>query len=56
MKNSEYTREDLLEIMNDYRIMIELNAKKYPTALLSDLYASLTYVLKESGALESEEK
>lgn len=48
MKNIEYDRKTLLEILESYARGIERERKtgyKYPTALLSDLEASINFIL-----------
>lgn len=40
-----YTREELLEVLASYDRMIDRNAKKYPTVCLSDIQASIQFVL-----------
>lgn len=56
MKTIEYSREDLLDVLKSYRGMIERYGTEYPTVCLSDLYASITYVLKRNGTSEREEE
>lgn len=48
MKNN--TREELLDIIDSYRIMIERS--KSPSATLSDIYSSVKFVLGKNDRLE----
>lgn len=50
-----YTREDLLEVLASYDRMIDRNAKEYPTACLSDIQASIQFVL-EANQYENQYK
>lgn len=49
MKKEEYTKEVLLDVMGSYLGQINRSGKEYPTAVLSDLQASIKFVLKVNG-------
>lgn len=48
-KETEQTRETLLEILQSYKRMIEHSSEKYPTVVLNDIHASINYVLERNG-------
>lgn len=48
MKN-EYNKETLLNIMKSYLVMIERDGEKYPGAVLSDIKASMRFVLRQAN-------
>lgn len=50
-----YTREQLLEVLAGYDRMIDRNAKEYPTVCLSDIQASIQFVL-EANQYENQYK
>jgi hypothetical protein len=52
MKSKELTREQLIDILESYVRMIARNGADYPTATLSELYASLHSVLARCGMPE----
>lgn len=43
----KYTYDDLVGILESYQRMIQHSGKEYPTVVISDLDASLTYVLNQ---------
>jgi len=43
----KYTYDDLVGILESYQRMIRHSGKEYPTVVISDLDASLTYVLNQ---------
>lgn len=53
MERNDYTRDQLLEVLESYHGMITRNYKlygnKYDRAILSDLESSLRFVLKKNG-------
>ena len=55
MKNNQYTREMLLNVIYSYKRMIERN-KNYPTALINDLEKSIDFVLKQNDNKEDKNK
>ena len=42
-----YNRETLIGVIKSYQRMIERSGKDFPTVVLSDLTASMGYVLKK---------
>lgn len=42
----KYTYDQLVEILESYKKMIEHDNGQYPVATIIDIYASLVYVLK----------
>ena len=46
MIKAVYTKDVLLDIIGGYLKQIERSGKQYPTVVLSDLKASMEYVLK----------
>ena len=46
---NEYTREQLLSVLESYSKMIKRNGKDYPTVTLDDIEKSLEYVLEKNG-------
>lgn len=44
-----YTREELLDVMASYLRQIENDNGKHPTAVISDIEASINFVLKMNG-------
>lgn len=46
MIKAVYTKDVLLDIIGGYLKQIERSGKEYPTVVLSDLKASMEYVLK----------
>lgn len=44
-----YTRDDLLEVLQGYARMIERDNGQYPAVVLDDIYHSVKHVLKENG-------
>lgn len=49
MRKAVYTKETLLDIMGSYLRQISRDNGEHPTAVLSDLKASMQYVLKVNG-------
>ena len=45
----EYTADILLDILQSYKVQIERSGKLYPAVVLSDISASLDYVLQNCG-------
>lgn len=57
MKESDYTKETLLDIIASYRLMIKRSGSEFPTVVLGDIYASAGAVLQTNnyrGRYESE--
>jgi hypothetical protein len=46
MRKNTYTKETLLDIIGSYLKQIDNNGGKYPSVVLSDLKASMRYILK----------
>lgn len=46
MRKAVYTKETLLDVIGSYLRQIKRNGKEYPTVVLSDLEASMKYVLQ----------
>ena len=44
-----YAREELLDVMASYLRQIENDNGKHPTAVISDIEASIKFVLKMNG-------
>lgn len=48
MANADYTREQLLDVLESYTRMIQRN-KDYPSVLIDDLEKSIQAVLQANG-------
>lgn len=48
-KECQYTREQLLNVMQSYLNMIQKDDGQYPTVVLDDIAKSIEYVLKQNG-------
>lgn len=46
-KQIKYTRKTLIKVLESYKRIIERDGKEYPTVIISDLSASITYVLNK---------
>lgn len=46
MRKAVYTKEVLLDVIGSYLRQIKRSGKEYPTVVLSDLEASMKYVLQ----------
>ena len=46
MKKEDYTINELLDIIECYRMMILKDGLKYPTVVLSDIEASTRHILR----------
>ena len=48
VREYQYTKEQLLDVMNAYLIQIERNGKEYPAVVLDDIKKSIRYVLEKN--------
>lgn len=49
MKKEDYTKEVLLDVIGSYLRQISRSGKEYPEVVLSDLQASMKFVLQVNG-------
>lgn len=49
MKESDYTKETLLDVIASYRLMIKRSGAEFPTVVLGDIYASSGAVLQANN-------
>lgn len=49
MEKEDYTKEVLLDVIGSYLRQISRSGKEYPTVVLSDLQASMKFILKVNG-------
>ena len=49
IREKQYTREQLLDVINDYLKMINRSGSEFPTVVLDDIAKSIQHVLRENG-------
>lgn len=54
-EDTNYTRDQLLDVLESYARMIERNRATYPTVLIDDLDKSIQHVLKQNGRRKATE-
>lgn len=47
--NTQYTREQLLDVIHSYLRQIERNGNEYPTVVLDDIAKSIQFVLDKNN-------
>ena len=51
MKNKKYSAETLLDVLESYLLQIDRSTRDFSSVTLSDIRASITYVLQQNNRL-----